>query len=59
MGSRQMLFNTVLLPIQRIKNSSLELVEKQLQTKRKGKQISKIKIKKIKRIKINSFGLKS
>ena len=59
MGSRQMLFNTVLLPIQRIKNSSLELVEKQLQTKRKGKQISQIKIKKIKRIKINSFGLKS
>ena len=38
----------ILLPIQKMKNNSLKLVGKQLQTKRKGKQISK-------KIKRNSF----
>ena len=47
--SSNAIYQTILLPIQRKKNSSLELLGKQLQTKRKGKQISE-------KIKINSFG---
>ena len=34
--SSNAIYQTILLPIQRMKNSSLELVGKQLQTKRKG-----------------------
>ena len=48
--SSDAIYQTILLLIQRMKNSSLELVGKQLQTKRKGKQISK-------KIKRNSFGM--
>ena len=48
--SSNAIYQTILLPIQRMKNSSLELVGKQLQTKIKGKQISK-------KTKRNSFGM--
>ena len=48
--SSDAIYQTILLLIQRMKNSSLELVGKQSQTKRKEKQISK-------KIKRNSFGM--